>query len=527
MGRLPAFVIGSGIAGLRFSLYLAETHPVILVTKKATLESNTNYAQGGVAAAIGLDDSFDLHYADTMATGAGLSDERIVRLVVEEGPQLVMELIDMGANFARDDAGQLALGREGGHSRHRVIHAADHTGREIERVLVTAAENHPNIRILPYHLAVDVIIRDGAACGVMLLEPSGELRIAPAALVCLATGGLGRVFRSTSNPEIATGDGVAIGYRAGAVLRDLEFIQFHPTTLAKPGHKAFLISEAVRGEGGILKTLHGERFMKKYDPKMMELAPRDVVARAIDTEMKKSGDPHVLLDVTHLGADFLKRRFPTIYTTCLEHGVDITREPIPVSPAAHYSCGGIVTDDQARTSVRRLYAIGETASHGLHGANRLASNSLLEALVFARRGALTAAEEYVSTSPVPARIFNLPRRAVCGLTELYTDRLRATMSQHVGIFRTGESLLRARVETGAILAGVKRLLRRFILTREMIELANMAQCADLIVRCALQRKESRGLHELEGAAAADPRRPGVHSEVRADAPGPLLPEDAA
>lgn len=524
MDRLPAYVIGSGIAGLRFSLYLAETHPVILVTKKATLESNTNYAQGGVAAAVGLDDSVDLHHADTMATGAGLSEERIVRLVVEEGPQLVLELIDMGATFARDSAGQLALGREGGHSRHRVIHAADHTGSEIERVLVNAAENHPNIRILPYHLAVDVIVRDGAASGVVLLEPSGEVRIAPSALVCLATGGLGRVFRATSNPEIATGDGVAIGYRAGAVLRDLEFIQFHPTTLAKPGQKAFLISEAVRGEGGILTTIRGERFMKKYEPKMMELAPRDVVARAIDTEMKKSGDPHVLLDVTHLGADFLRRRFPTIHTTCLEHGVDITREPIPVSPAAHYSCGGVVTDEQARTSVRRLYAIGETASHGLHGANRLASNSLLEALVFARRGARAAAAEYVPASPVPARILDLPRRAVCGLTELYADRLRATMSQHVGIFRTDASLLRARVETGALLAGVKRLLRQFVLTRELIELANMAQCADLIVRCALQRKESRGLHKLEEGTEADPRLPGVHSEVRADSPGPLLPD---
>lgn len=516
----PVFVIGSGIAGLRFSLYMAETHEVVLITKKATVESNTNYAQGGIAVALGDDDSTSLHAADTLKTGGGLSRPEIVQLVVEEGPTLVQELSHMGARFACNSAGELALGREGGHSRNRVVHAADHTGAEIERVLVETVERHPRIRIFPFHFAMDLIVRENEVRGVMLLEPDGQIRVLPAAAVCLATGGLGRVFRYTTNPEIATGDGVAMGWRAGAELRDLEFIQFHPTALARPGNHAFLISEAVRGEGARLFNQRGERFMEKYAPEQMELAPRDVVARAIDAELKASDDSFVLLDVTHLGRAKLKERFPTIFARCQEEGLDISRDPIPVVPAAHYSCGGLVTDEFARTSIDRLFAVGETASHGLHGANRLASNSLLEALVFARRGAQAAVRRLAApAAEIAEGAWRPEERPICGLVDLYAERLRLTMSQHVGIVRQPEALVRAGVEVAAVLTGVRRLLRRHALTRELIELANLTQCADLIIRSAMARKESRGLHYLENTPTAQGE--AAHTLLRNPAPQPL------
>lgn len=516
---MTAVVVGSGISGLRFSLYLAAHRPVTLITKKEAVESNTNYAQGGIAAAIGADDSVDLHFNDTIETGAGLSDPDVVRIVVTEGPALVRDLGDLGANFEKRPDGDLALGREGGHSRHRVIHSADATGREIERALLSAAEAHPNITIKPFHFVVDLITAGDRVTGVLVLNPDGKLTKVPASLVCLSTGGLGRVYKYTTNPEIATGDGVAIGHRAGALLRDLEFIQFHPTVLDRPGAGSFLISEAVRGEGGILTTVDGERFMKRYDHRL-DLAPRDVVARAIDAEMKRRGDPHVLLHVKHLDAEFLRRRFPTIHATCLLHGIDITREAIPVVPAAHYSCGGLVTDAQARTTIQGLYAIGETASHGLHGANRLASNSLLEALVFSKRGADAAAAEEIS-EPAFAETEIAPASTLhCGLTTMYAERLRGIMSRHLGVFRKTDDLQAAHLEIGVILAGVKRLIRAFAPTRELLELANMTQCCELIVRSALMRKESRGLHTIDDYPERhDPPR---HTDILNDDPRPLI-----
>lgn len=502
----PAVIVGSGISGLRLALYLAEDRPVVILTKKEAVESNTNYAQGGVAAAFGEDDTVDLHVTDTLRTGAGLSDPEVVRIVVTEGPELVRELVGLGANFARDESGALALGREGGHSRNRVVHAADTTGREIERVLLAAVEAHPRIELKPFHLAIDLVMRDGRAVGVIALDPNGAIEEVFAALVCLSTGGLGRVYKYTTNPEIATGDGLAIGYRAGATLRDLEFIQFHPTALARPGAGSFLISEAVRGEGGILKTIAGDRFMTRYAPDLLDLAPRDVVARAIDSEMKRTGDPHVLLHVDHLGGDFLRRRFPTIHATCRLHGIEIEREPIPVVPAAHYSCGGLMTDLHARTSIPGLYSVGETASHGLHGANRLASNSLLEALVFARRAAQAAAGEPRPVLPSRSRRLSAPNQPSCGLTSLYSERLAAVMAQNVGVFRRIEAIEKASAEVAVMATGVRRLIEAFAPTRELIELANMVQCAELILRSCLARRESRGLHTIED-------HPGSHEEA--------------
>lgn len=517
----PAIVVGSGISGLRFSLYLAEHRPVTIFTKKEAVESNTNYAQGGIAVVLRDDDSIDLHLTDTLGTGGGLTDPEIARLVVTEGPALVQNLIDLGAEFERTQSGELVMGREGGHSRARVVHSADATGHEIERVLLHAAETHPNITILPFHVVMDVVVRDGRCVGVMVLEPDRRVHVMPTDLVCFSTGGLGRTYKFTTNPEIATGDGVAMGYRAGALIRDLEFIQFHPTALARPGAGSFLISEAVRGEGGILKTIDGYRFMQDYDAERMELAPRDVVARAIDSELKKRGDPHVLLHLEHLGADFLKRRFPTIYATCLLHEIAIDRQPIPVVPAAHYSCGGVATDAYARTSIAGLYSIGETASHGLHGANRLASNSLLEALVFSARGAEAAAQEPARAPALKDHYLDLGDRSPCGMTSMYADRLRAVMTAHVGIFRHIESLRRASMEVSVLLAGVRRLLKVFALNREVIELANMAQCCEIIVKSALDRRESRGLHFVEEYPALAPG-PARHSDFTNPDPAPLF-----
>ncbi|MCS7300305.1 MAG: L-aspartate oxidase, partial [Fimbriimonadales bacterium] len=380
-------VLGSGIAGLTFALNAAPHGSVAILTKKQRSESNTNYAQGGIAAAIGADDSWELHLQDTLIAGAGLCDRAAVEVLVKNGPRLIHWLIELGAQFDRTPDGNIALGKEGGHSRNRIIHAADHTGYEIERTLLIAARKTPHITILEHYQALDLIIENGACAGVQVLDTlTGDLFEIRAKATLLATGGCGQVYLHTSNPLIATGDGIAMAWRAGAVIANMEFIQFHPTTLYHTDAPSFLISEAVRGEGGILRRRDGYRFMPDYDPRA-ELAPRDIVARAIDAELKKTGDPCVYLDITHLDPEFIKHRFPTIYHTCLQYGVDITKEPIPVVPAAHYTCGGVWTDLNGRTTIPRLYACGEVAYTGVHGANRLASNSLLEALVFAERAA--------------------------------------------------------------------------------------------------------------------------------------------
>jgi len=499
--------LGSGIAGLTFALNAAPYGSVAVLTKKQRSESNTNYAQGGIAAALGTDDSWQLHLHDTLTAGAGLCDYNAVEVLVREGPRLIHWLIEMGAQFDRVAGEVLALGREGGHSRNRIVHAADHTGYEIERTLLIAARRTPQITVLEHYQALDLVLQDGMCTGVRVLDTlTGDLFEIRARAVLLATGGCGQVYLHTSNPPIATGDGIAMAWRAGAIIANMEFIQFHPTTLYHTDAPSFLISEAVRGEGGILRRRDGYRFMPHYDSRA-ELAPRDIVARAIDAELKKTGDPCVYLDITHLAPDFIRKRFPTIYQTCLQYGIDITREPIPVVPAAHYTCGGVWTDLHGRTTIPRLYACGEVACTGVHGANRLASNSLLEALVFAERAALHVARhlDEPPPQPKPSCITTcLAPPAPAPRTSNYADnwdatrlRLRQLMQKQVGIVRTVARLQEAYCTLETLAAQLEAAYRSTHPSVESCEARNLAACALLITQSALARKESRGLHYVQ------------------------------
>ncbi len=502
-------VIGTGIAGLTYALKVADYGSVSLVTKRDIDISATQLAQGGIATVFSAEDSFAEHAADTMVAGADLPKREIVDLVVESGPPAVRDLIKWGVQFSRkQDTEEYDLTREGGHSHRRILHAKDATGREIERALVETALNHPNITLYQDHIAVDLItaakvtrraLRPNRCLGAYILDKSRkEVITIGAKFTVLATGGAGKVYLYTCNPDIATGDGVAIGWRAGADVANMEFMQFHPTTLYHPHAKSFLISEAVRGEGGILKRADGYAFMPDYHP-LKDLAPRDIVARAIDSEMKKTGDDSVFLDITHKGPEFIKDHFPTIYETCLDFGIDMTREPIPVVPAAHYLCGGLRADRDGETNIRNLFAIGEVACSGLHGANRLASNSLLEGVVFGKRAAELSLsrlnEEFPPNPPIPAWDCGSATDSDEEVIVAHNwDEIRRCMWNYVGIVRSDKRLQRAMNRIELIQKEIHEYYWDFLLTSDLIELRNIATVAHLIVQSALSRHESRGLH---------------------------------
>ena len=510
--RVDFLVLGSGIAGLSFALKAADHGTVCIVSKDRPLETATRYAQGGIAAVMYDPDSYDKHIADTLSAGDDMNDPEVVRMTIVEAPDRIRELIDWGVRFDKDKStGLYDLAREGGHSEYRVLHHKDKTGLEIQEALVRRVEAHPNIELLDSHFAIDILTQHhlgeyitrrtkGITCygAYILNKRSNEIFTVLARTTMMATGGIGMVYNTSTNPSVATGDGVAMVYRAKGLIEKMEFVQFHPTSLYHPPDKpSFLITEALRGFGAVLKTLDGKEFMQKYDPRE-SLAPRDIVARAIDNEMKVRGDDHVLLDATHLDATDLIFHFPTIYGKCLSIGIDFTRDPIPVVPAAHYLCGGIKTDTRGRTSIQNLYASGECASTGLHGANRLASNSLLESLVFSHHAATDAIERAKNTPwclDIPdwdAEGTVLNEEMVLITQSL--KELRSIMSNYVGIVRSNLRLQRAHDRLEILVRETEDLYEKSVVTTEICELRNMLNVAHLIVKMAYERKESRGLH---------------------------------
>ncbi|QWV91820.1 L-aspartate oxidase [Geomonas oryzisoli] len=500
-------VIGSGIAGLSFALQAAAHGKVAVVTKQDISESATNYAQGGIATVSSEEDTFDAHVQDTLVAGAGICHEDVVRMVVEEGPKVIRNLIDWGVQFTKS-GDDYDLTREGGHSARRILHAEDITGREIERALVEAAKKHENITIYENHIAIDLVteskvlkqkLEHNRCLGAHVLDnESGVVKTFAARITLLASGGAGKVYLYTCNPDVATGDGVAMAYRAGATIANMEFMQFHPTTLYHPNARSFLISEAVRGEGAVLKRRDGTAFMEKYHH-LKDLAPRDIVARAIDNEMKTYGDDCVFLDIRHRGAEYITSRFPNIYQTCLDYGIDMTKEMLPVVPAAHYLCGGVQVDFNAETDIKHLYAIGEVAFTGLHGGNRLASNSLLEAAVYAGRAyehAVQVLKDGQFSFPV---IPEWDAGTATNSDEMVVvsqnwDEIRRFMWNYVGIVRSDKRLARAMRRIELIQDEIEEYYWNFIVTSDLIELRNIATVAQLIVACAQMRKESRGLN---------------------------------
>jgi L-aspartate oxidase len=502
-------ILGSGASGLSLALRLSKHLRIAVVAKRELEETNTYYAQGGISAVLDAADSIASHVRDTLDAGAGLCDEETVKLVVEHGPQNIDWLLKGGVNFTRDDAspssGGYHLTREGGHSHRRVIHAADATGKEVETTLQSQILSRPNIEIFDNHIAIDLITSEKGkqkqkkrCFGAYLLNQiCGKVETFRARFVVLATGGASKVYLYTSNPDVATGDGIAMGWRAGCRVANMEFIQFHPTCLYHPKAKSFLISEALRGEGGQLKLPDGNRFMDRFDPRG-ELAPRDIVARAIDHEMKRLGADCLFLDISHKSDDFIREHFPTIHQRCLDFGIDITRQPIPVVPAAHYTCGGVMADHRARTDVTNLYAVGEVAYSGLHGANRMASNSLLECLVFAEQAALdihaldSETEEPPSLPPWDESRVTEPDEEV--VVSHNWDELRHFMWDYVGIVRSNKRLERAKRRVDLLQREIVEYYSNFRVSNDLLELRNLVEVADLIIRSALSRRESRGLH---------------------------------
>ncbi|MCA9648449.1 MAG: L-aspartate oxidase [Myxococcales bacterium] len=498
-------VIGSGLAGLYFALQVADRGPVTVLTKALPQTSNTQWAQGGISAVFSMEDTFEAHVADTLKVGAGLCHREMVERTVELGPKLVRDLADSyGVRFDREEGGTdgpFALGREGGHSHRRVVHHHDMTGAELVRALLAAADAHPNITVLAHQMVVDLLSwtkvdgQRGCFGAYALDTETNRVSAYLAQVTVLAAGGAGKVYRYTSNPDVATADGIAMAYRIGATVANLEFMQFHPTCLYHPDAKSFLVSEAVRGEGGILRRRDGSELMKGRHP-MGSLAPRDVVAREIDAELKRSGEPCVHLDVTHLDPAFLRERFPSIHDRCLALGIDITTEPIPVVPAAHYMCGGVTVDPYGRTDVPGLLAIGEVAMSGMHGACRLASNSLLEAVALAA-GAAEIADQFGREPPDSVREWNegdAVNSDEAIMVSANWEEVRALMWNFVGIVRSDKRLARARRRIEMLREEIREYYWRFRVTRDVLELRNIALVGHLIIECARRRKESRGLH---------------------------------
>lgn len=514
-------VIGGGIAGLTFALEAAAHGSVSVLCKTAMGEGSTAWAQGGIAAVSAEDDSLELHVEDTLIAGAGLCNRSIVEMVVQEGPARIKDLIGFGVAFDREDTSSYHLHREGGHSRRRIYHTADATGSEIQRKLSQAARNTPAIQCFENCMAIDLITsrkvgidfhKPNRVLGVYVLMPDGKIEVFCADRVVIASGGAGKVYLYTSNPDIASGDGIAMAYRAGCAVANMEFFQFHPTCLFDPKAKSFLITEAMRGEGAKLRRVDGSAFMHEYDARE-ELAPRDIVARAIDFEMKKTGDEYVLLDISQRGEDFVKAHFPTIYERCLSYGINCGTGPIPVVPAAHFCCGGILTDEWGTTSIAGLYAIGECACTGLHGANRLASNSLLEGVVFGHRAAQHAIERLAPADRIP----QIPEWSTRGsvkseeavIISQNWDEIRRFMWNYVGIVRSDKRLERALRRSEVIEQEIREYYWNFIITKNLLELRNLSLVANLVIRCAIARRESRGLHytidhpELSGEIGVD------------------------
>ena len=501
MQKFDVLIIGSGLAGQSAALRLASQCKVALVSKRGLEDSASGWAQGGIAAVLDSSDSIEAHIHDTLVAGAWLNDEKATRFVVENGRRAIEWLIEQGVPFTKDDIGY-HLTREGGHSARRVIHVADATGSAVQDTLTRKVRANPNITVLEDHIAIDLITGDKLGTGekrcfgaYILNTQDGEVVTIGAANTLLATGGAGKVYLYTTNPDTSTGDGIAMAYRAGCRISNMEFIQFHPTCLYHPQAKSFLISEAVRGEGGILRLQDGTRFMPEHDDRA-ELAPRDIVARAIDFEMKKRGLDCVFLDISHKGEAFIRNHFPNIYARCLELGIDITQAPIPVVPAAHYTCGGVVSDLNGRTDVAGLYVAGEASCTGLHGANRLASNSLLECLVFAEAAVNDILAKKNLTLPLlrlwdESRVTDADEEVVISHN---WDELRRFMWDYVGIVRTTKRLMRAGHRIALLKREIDEFYANFRVSHDLIELRNLVATADLIVRCAMQRKESRGLH---------------------------------
>jgi L-aspartate oxidase len=504
--QFDVLIIGSGAAGLSLALRLPESIRVAVIAKRGLSEGNTYYAQGGISAVLDVEDSIDSHVQDTLEAGAGLCDEQTVRLVVEKGPENIQWLLDEGVDFTRDKpmGGGYHLTREGGHSHRRVIHAKDATGQEVESRLESQVKARRNISLFEQHNAIDLImggkqgIEENPCLGAYILnKKSNRVETFVAKFTVLATGGASKVYLYTSNPDVSTGDGIAMAWRAGCRVANMEFIQFHPTCLYHPHAKSFLITEALRGEGGRLLLADGTRFMPQFD-RRAELAPRDIVARAIDHEMKRIGADCVYLDISHKPAEFIREHFPNIHAKCLEFGIDITTDPIPVVPAAHYTCGGVITDLKARTDVPNLFAIGETSYTGLHGANRMASNSLLECLVYAQQAAWDIERRLPSAAEPPevtpwdeSRVTDSDEEVVVSHN---WNELRHFMWDYVGIVRSNKRLERAKRRINLLRHEIKEYYSNFRVTNDLLELRNLVEVAYLIIHSAQHRKESRGLH---------------------------------